>query len=96
MNRLDLPKGTLEYVTMVVTRTANDVDPSTLSATIAIVTHGATPTGPDFKAATWLTDAHGWGLLTDTTSMNGKYDVWLKVTATPETPLLGPALLTVG
>jgi hypothetical protein len=96
MNRLDLPKGTLEYVTMVVTRTANDVDPSTLTAKIAIVTWGTTPVSGDFNTATWLTDVHGWGVLTNTTAMSGKYAVWLKVTATPEVPLLGPALLTVG
>lgn len=70
--------------------------PTALPVSMAVKPYGEEPEAADFKAAAWLTESGryyavilvgqvvtGLGVLTE-----GIYKTWVKVTATPEVPVL--------
>jgi hypothetical protein len=90
MTALKIPSLSVEYVKVPVTGPANLV---TLTVQMAIVPDGQDPSGGDWQAAQWIgTDAAvligpGQPLAL---SKGLTYGIWVKITAAPEIPVLGP------
>ena len=92
-NVVTLPKGTKEYVVMLLGSYPDDFYPASALADISVTPVGA---DPDWQAAVWLPADRGYGLLLDTSTLAvGEYDLLLRVNAGVETPILGPDRLRV-
>lgn len=99
--------GSLEYVKVPVRAKASGAYPNitTDTVTMAFKAEGSTPSGGDFKTASWETDATTdpdtyyarclVGTGGDATLAAGVYRIWVKVADAPETPLLKSGLLVV-
>jgi hypothetical protein len=89
----------LEYVpvNVVYLKAGSFINPTGDSVQMAFTTPGVAPTGPDYKAAIWETDATSTptrynalclvGPGGTVTLAAGLYDVWVKVTDSPEIPV---------
>jgi len=106
---MTISSASLEYVPVrVKVRKAGAVyDPTGDTVTMAFLQAGATPTSGDFKAATWETDTTSIpgtpiyralclvGPSGTTQLAAGVWTVWVKVTDSPEIPVLYSGLLKV-
>lgn len=102
----EIAAGSLQYVLVpVVYRTSGVVtSPTGYTVTMAFTT-GEAPESGDFKTASWETDATTnpdtylarclVGPAGAVTLTAGQYTVWVKVAASPETPVLKAGLLRV-
>ena len=90
MTALKIPSLSVEYVKVPITGPSNL---TTLTVQMAILPAGQDPTSPDWQTAQWIgTDASvliGPGQ-TLALSKGLTYGIWVKVTAAPEIPVLGP------
>lgn len=92
MSDLRIPSTSVQYVQM---RVDTTTDPTGLLVSMAVTPRGTEPTAGDFRTAAWTagtpykaqvligTAASGIGVLTE-----GTYQVWVKVTSTPEIPVM--------
>lgn len=102
----EISVASIEYVRVPVSAKVNGayVNPSTDTVELAFLTDGATPIDTDFTAGTWDVDTS----TTPTTYMAqvmvgqgyvelvaGLYQVWVRVTDTPEVPVRPAGLLRV-
>lgn len=81
---------TTEYVRIPVT---GPVDVTSLTVQMAIVPDGQDPAGGDWRTATWIGTfaAVLVGPATTLPLTKGvSYGIWVKITSTPEIPVLGP------
>lgn len=79
-----------EYVKVPVTGPS---DVTSLTVQMAIVPDGQDPAGGDWKTATWISTSASILIGPATTLPLAKgvsYGVWVKITSTPEIPVLGP------
>jgi len=97
---LVISSASLESVMVPVT----DVNGTVLSGnTVQMAFTAGQPTNPDWKAATWTTLTSPTRYLATclvgpggtVTLADGSYEVWVKVTATPEIPVLFSGYLVV-
>ncbi|MER7500459.1 hypothetical protein AB0L05_27755 [Nonomuraea pusilla] len=92
---LKIPSLSVEYVKVPITGPA---DLAELPVQMAIVPNGQDPATGDWKSAVWIgTSAAvligpGSGL---PLAKGGSYGIWVKITSTPEVPVLGPYPLTI-
>lgn len=66
---------------------------ATLTVQMAIVAVGQDPVGGDWKAASWIGSSASVLIGPATTlplTKGVKYGVWVKITSSPEIPVLGP------
>ena len=90
MAALPIPSLSVEYVKVPVTGPSNL---TTLTVQMAILPKGQDPTGGDWQSAQWIgTDAAVLiGPATALPLVKGvTYGIWVKITAAPEIPVLGP------
>jgi hypothetical protein len=90
MTALKIPSLSTEYVKVPVTGPANL---TSLTVQMAIVPDGQDPAGGDWQSAQWIgTDAAVLiGPATALPLTKGvTYGIWVKITAAPEIPVLGP------
>lgn len=99
--------SSVQYVLVPVRFTASGVvtDPTSAVVTMAFIADGATPVSGDFKTASWETDpttnpdTYYARCLVGTggaiTLAVGVYRIWVKVTDSPEAPVLKAGLLEV-
>lgn len=92
---LMIPASTQEYVYVPLTAWSGDVeDPTALPVAVAIVPAGAEPAAGDYTAGTWVTDTSGhrarvlWQTAVPSPQPHTTYEVWLRITSNPETPVL--------
>jgi hypothetical protein len=70
------------------------VDPTTLDVELAIITGNTDPLEADWVAAAWVTESAVvkaqalWSDLVAVPAARTSYVVWMRVTATPESPVL--------
>lgn len=82
-----IPSSSVEYIKATVTGNYT----TSMAVVMAIVTADSEPVSADWKTAAWdVTDAK---ILIGTGSavgalVEGLYDVWVKITATPEIPVI--------
>jgi hypothetical protein len=84
-----IPAISVEYVQVAVTGPAG-LDLSDLDVELAIVADGQTPDTGDWKAGTWIGSSAAV-LIGPGTSLEldqGTYDVYVKITSSPEIPVL--------
>ncbi len=95
---------TLEYVKVPTTVTINGApyDPHLDAVQLAFPAHGVAPAGPDFKVGSWEQDQFGtWmarclvGPGGAVSLVAGTYDVWVKITDSPEVPVRKVGILEV-
>lgn len=95
MSILQIPSLSVEYVKVPVTSSA---DLTGLTVQMAIVADGQDPAGGDWKTAAWIGDSAalliGPATLLPLTK-GTTYGVWVKITSTPEIPVLGPYKLHI-
>ena len=90
---LEIPSISVEYVPVPVTGPSGL---TTLPVEMAIVQQGQDPAGGDWKSAEWSDDADSTALVligpgTDLELEKGvNYGIWVKITSSPEVPVLGP------
>lgn len=97
---LQIPYTTSEYIKIPLLRWDPDtVDPTGLPVEIAI-TLGTTPEDADFVAASWVTEQELsplrdvikaralWPALVAEPAPSTVYTAWMRITASPETPVL--------
>jgi hypothetical protein len=90
---IDFNIGTVENLRARVVVSGDAVDPTGLVVELALVAEGALPGGGDWETGTWENGgppyyAHvlaGVGQTIDPTA--GTYDLWLKLTDSPEIPI---------
>ncbi len=84
-----IPAASVEYLKVPISAYPAGVALDDLPVELAVVPDGQTPTGGDWETGLWIDDNAavliGTGGLVLTP---GTYDVWVRITATPETPLL--------
>lgn len=91
MSDLRIPSTSVQYVQMRVDTTAN---PTGNAVSMAIKPRGTEPEAVDYKSATWAAGTPykaqvRIGTGTDIGALvEGVYQVWVKVTATPEIPVM--------
>ena len=88
-----IPAGSVEYLTVAVTA-PDPIDPA-WSPAVAIVAAGS-PEPTAFTAATW--DGSAIRFLVGSAPFDlpaGTYDVWIRVTASPEVPVRRAGLLVI-
>lgn len=107
MRTLEISSASLEYVRVPVFAKESGavVNPTSDVVTMAFLTADADPAGGDWKAAVWETDTtttpdtyYAKCLIgTGGTAVlaNGRYQVWVKVTDSPEIPVKPAGLLVV-
>lgn len=92
---LQIPSLSVEYVKVPVD---GPTDLTALTVQMAIVSDGQDPAGGDWKTAAWIgTSAAiliGPATLLPLTK-GTTYGVWVKITSTPEVPVLGPYKLHI-
>lgn len=95
MSILQIPSLSVEYVKVPVTSSA---DLTGLTVQMAIVADGQDPAGGDWKTGAWIGDSAailiGPATLLPLTK-GTTYGVWVKITSTPEIPVLGPYKLHI-
>jgi hypothetical protein len=92
---LRIPSLSVEYVKVPVDGPANM---TTFTVQMAILPDGQDPAGGDWQSAQWIgTDAAVLvGPATGLALTKGvRYGIWVKITAAPEIPVLGPSLLQI-
>lgn len=106
MPLLQLSSLSTEYVRVPVSAFEDgvEVNPSPLAVEMAFPAYGVEPAGGDWVTAEWEPGAAcgGWfarclvGPAGAVTLANGSYDVWVRVTDSPETPVrkAGPIRIT--
>jgi hypothetical protein len=84
-----IPAISVEYVKVAVTGPTG-VDLSDLDVELAIVDDGQIPDVGDWKAGTWIGSSAAVliGPGTDLALDQGTYDVYVKITSSPEVPVL--------
>jgi hypothetical protein len=90
MTALKIPSLSTEYVKVPITGPSNL---TSLTVQMAIVPTGQDPTGGDWQSAQWIgTDASVLiGPATTLALSKGlTYGIWVRITAAPEIPVLGP------
>lgn len=91
MSDLRIPSTSVQYVQMRVDTTVN---PTSNLVSMAVTPRGTEPVAGDFKTATWAagTPYKAQVLIGTGSSVGvlaeGVYQVWVKVTATPEIPVM--------
>lgn len=87
---LTIPSLSVEYVKVPITGPAALAD---LPVQMAIVPDGQDPAGGDWKAASWIGTSAAV-LIGPATSLpltkGVTYGIWVKITSSPEVPVLGP------
>lgn len=68
------------------------VDLAALPVEVALTTNGAEPVGADWRTAAW---DQGRARVLVGPLPDGRYSVWVRVTATPEVPVMKAGLLDV-
>jgi hypothetical protein len=91
-----IPAESVEYLKVPISTYPAGTDLSDLPVELAVVPDGETPDSGDWETGLWIgTNAAvliGTGGLVLTP---GTYDVWVRITATPETPLLQPGSIHI-
>lgn len=80
----------VEYLKVPITSTLAAAELDGLVVQLAVVPDGQEPVTGDWKTGTWI-GTHAAVLIgpgATITLTDGTYDVWVKITATPETPVL--------
>lgn len=93
MSRLEIPALSTEYVHAPITGPANL---TSFTVEMAILPKGQDPSGSDWKSAQWAaTDAIVLvGPATTIPLTKGvDYEVWVRITASPEIPVLRPGFV---
>lgn len=92
---LEIPYTTNDYVVLPLTEWASDVeDPTSLPVEIAIIVPGDNPDNGDYVDAAWVTEdgVHKarvlWQTAVPAATARTVYDAWLRITSSPETPVL--------
>lgn len=92
---LTLPATTQEYIDIPLTAWAGVTDPTTLPAEVAFIWRAGEPEAADYKPGTWVTDGAGthkvqilWHDAVPTPMAHTTYAVWLRITSTPEVPVI--------
>lgn len=92
---LTIPSTTQEYIHVPLTEWSGDVDdPATLTAEIAIIPTDGEPASGDYVPASWVTEdgVHMarvlWQTAVESPLPRTVYRVWLRITSTPEVPVL--------
>ena len=87
---LQISSLSVEYVHVPITSNLDTGDLNDLTVQLAIVPDGQEPVTGDWKTGTWIGN-HAAVLVgpgATITLTDGTYDVWVKITATPEVPVL--------
>lgn len=89
-----IPYTTADYIKIPLTRWSPDtVDPTVLPVELAL-TQGDTPADLDFVTASWVTESGVikaralWPDLVAEPAPSTVYTAWMRVTASPETPVM--------
>lgn len=92
---LKIAYTTDEYIKVPLTEWAPSiVDPTTLVVELAAITGSSDPLEADWVTATWVTESTVvkarvlWQSLVAVPTARTSYTVWMRVTATPEVPVL--------
>lgn len=92
---LRIASTTDEYIKVALTQWApTTVDPTTLDVELAVITGGSDPLEADWVTAAWVTEDDVvkaqalWSDLVAVPAARTSYTVWMRVTATPEVPVL--------
>lgn len=92
---LVIPYTTQEYIKVPLTAWSGSVsDPTTLVVEMAVIAPGAVPQSGDWKTATWVTESGVvkaralWQTLVPSAAPSATYGVWLRITASPEQPVI--------
>lgn len=88
---LEIPSLSVEYVKVPIT--AGPSGFTSLTVQMAIVADGQDPAGGDWKAAAWVGTSAAVliGPATTLPLVKGStYGIWVKITSSPEIPVLGP------
>ena len=87
---LTIPSLSVEYVKVPIDGPPGFTE---LDVDMAIVPQGQDPAGGDWKSAAWV-DSSAAVLIGPATSLvlakGGTYGIWVKITSSPEIPVLGP------
>lgn len=98
MRTLLIPWTTGDYIKIPVTKwDASIADPTSLTVEMAIVTSGGNPASGDYRTAAWVIE-NGvykarllWTTAVPSPAQNADYAAWLRITASPQIPVIGPA-----
>lgn len=92
---LRIPYTSNDYVLLPLTEWSSEVaDPTTLPVSIAIVAPGTDPAPGDYVSGSWTTEGgvHKarvlWQSAVPAAAAHTVYAAWLKITSSPETPVL--------
>ena len=95
MRELVIPYTTSEYIKVPLTAWSGTVaDPTTLTVELAVITPGAVPQSGDWKTATWVTESSVikaralWSTLVPSAAPSTTYGTWMRITASPEQPVI--------
>lgn len=95
MRELVIPYTTNEYIKVPLTSWSGTVaDPTTLAVELAVVAPGAVPQSGDWKSAAWVTEATVvkakalWSTLVPSAAPSTTYGAWMRITASPEQPVM--------
>lgn len=92
---LQIPSLSVEYVKVPVT---GPDDLTSLTVEMAVLPDGQDPTGGDWESGTWIGTSAAIliGPATSLPLTKGiTYGVWVRITSTPEIPVLGPYSLHI-
>lgn len=88
---LSIPSLSVEYVKVPVT---GPTSLTSLTVQMAVVPQGQDPAGGDWKTAAWIGSSAavliGTGSTVGALTRGLTYGVWVKITSSPEVPVLGP------
>lgn len=103
MDPLVIASGSTEYLKVPISATASGaaIDPTTSPVDLALTPSSVEPVSGDWKVASWENEGSVHearllvGPLGSVTLAPGSYDLWVRVRANMETPVLRVATLTV-
>lgn len=95
MRELLIPYTTSEYIKVPLTSWSGTVaDPTTLTVELAVIAPGAVPSSGDWKTAAWVTESGVikakalWPTLVPSAAPGTTYAAWMRITASPEQPVI--------
>lgn len=98
MRTLLIPYTTVDYILIpLIEWDASIADPTTLPVEMAIITSGGNPSNGDYHSAAWITVGTVvkarllWTTAVPSPAQNADYAAWLRITASPQIPVIGPA-----
>lgn len=93
---LKIPSISIEYVKVPITGPG---DYTSLDVDMAVVPKDEPPESGDWKSAVWIGSNAavliGTGSDVGVLTRGVTYDIWVKITSSPETPVLGPVPLHI-